>query len=181
LSTMHVQMCTLNRCCDISVHICCRHCSLPRLLPLPRRALSCSFRIAGRTIEVNLRIADYALLRVFRVSRGSKLSKNGESTRETGHMQPLWRAWQRDAESAAGELERDSALKDLALWEGCSRADIHMCLCLFVSTHISYTSEMTCICIPSNSWQNFSPCTHRFIHTYIHTYLHYDMDTHLDR
>jgi len=45
-------------------------------------------------------------------------------------------AWQRDAETANGELERYSALKDLAVREECSRADIYIYLCLFVLTLI---------------------------------------------
>ena len=43
-------------------------------------------------------------------------------------------AWQRDAETAAGELERYSALKDLAVRGRCSRADIYIYVCLFVFT-----------------------------------------------
>jgi len=57
--------------------------------------------------------------------------ENDEFTLETGHMWPLSRAWQRDAETAAAELERDSALEDLALRGGCSRADARIYLCLF--------------------------------------------------
>ena len=57
--------------------------------------------------------------------------ENDEFTRETGHVWPLRRAWQCDSEAAAGELERDSALKDLALRGGCSRADRQIYLCLF--------------------------------------------------
>jgi len=43
----------------------------------------------------------------------------------------LGREWQRDAEAAAGELERSSALKDLALQGDYSCASIHICLCIF--------------------------------------------------
>ena len=40
----------------------------------------------------------------------------------------------RDAETVAGELERYSPLKDLAVRGGCSRADIYIYLCLFLFT-----------------------------------------------
>ena len=46
-------------------------------------------------------------------------------------MWTLLRACQRDAETAAAELERDSALEDLALQGECSRADALIYLCLF--------------------------------------------------
>ena len=55
-------------------------------------------------------------------------------TRKTGHMRPLWIAWQRNVETAGGELERYSAPTDLAVQGGCSRADIYIYLCLFVFT-----------------------------------------------
>jgi len=55
-------------------------------------------------------------------------------TRKTGRMWPLWIVWQRDADTAAGELERYSAPKDLAVQRGCSHADMYIYLCLFVFT-----------------------------------------------
>jgi len=54
--------------------------------------------------------------------------------RKTDRMRPLWIAWQLDAETAAGELERYSAPEDLAVRGGCSRADTYIYLCLFVFT-----------------------------------------------
>jgi len=58
-------------------------------------------------------------------------------TRKTGRMWPLWIAWQGDAETATGELERYSAPKDLSVQGGCSRTDIYIYLCLFVFTLVS--------------------------------------------
>jgi len=63
----------------------------------------------------------------------------------------MWRAWQHDAEAAAGELERDRSLKNLALRGEHSRTDMHVYLCLFAYTRILHTSEMTCICIHCKS------------------------------
>ena len=50
------------------------------------------------------------------------------------HVRPLWIARQRDTDTAAGELERYSVPKDLALQGGCSHVDIYIYLCLFVFT-----------------------------------------------
>jgi len=40
--------------------------------------------------------------------------ENNEFAREAGHVWPLWRAWQRDAEAAAGELQLHSVLTGVA-------------------------------------------------------------------
>ena len=73
-------------------------------------------------------------------------------TRKTGRMWPLGIAWQRDTETAVGELERYSAPTDLAVRGGCSRADIYIYLCLFVFTLVLLHMKWH---VRSNSWQLF--------------------------
>jgi len=48
--------------------------------------------------------------------------ENDEFTLKTGHMWLLWPILQHDAEAADGELERDTAPEDLAVWGRGSRA-----------------------------------------------------------
>ena len=54
----------------------------------------------------------------------------------------------RDAETATGELERYSPLKDLVVRGGCSRADIYIYLCLFLFTLVLYVPT------PGNSFNH---------------------------
>jgi len=94
-------------------------------------------------------------------------------------MWPLWIAWQRDAETAAGKLERYSAPKDLAVRGECLRADIYIYLCLFVFTLILLRMKwhiFVYVPTPVNSFNHvyirsyskFYLCTYEYISLYIH-------------
>jgi len=75
--------------------------------------------------------------------------ENDQFARETDQIWSLWREWQRDTEDTGKELEHDRLRKT---WRcgGDAHVQINKSTWVYLSTRISYTSELTCIYIPSN-------------------------------
>jgi len=142
-----------------------------------RRAPSSIFTLADRTLKASMRRVCRRLCPAAPFTRLFQLLtlEKDEFNLETGHMRPLWRAWQRDAETAAAELERDSGLEDLALRGECSRAEILIYLFVFWRKHVIYVhlNWHVFAYVLTNSWQHFSPSIHTPNNDQVHLYFTY--------